>query len=411
MPAQTIETEICIIGAGPAGATTARTLALMGIPNLIVDAESFPRDKICGDGLDLKVFRVLRHLDPAFDPAEFFTNAAVQPAWGARFITPAGQACDYAYLPRSGEPPYPLFGVARRRDFDHYLVQKFDPRFTSFRPGTRVVRVIRDNRGWRILAYNADGELEIRTPLLVGADGDRSVVLRSLGLRKIDRQHYAGTLRQYWQGMSGIHPQNLIEVYFPAGLPMSYLYIFPLPGGQANVGYGMVSSVAARGNHRLRAIFQRLLREDPVLAPRFEGAKPLESPAAWGLPLASLRRRASGNGYLLVGDAASLICPTTGEGIGTGMMSGYIAAHFLQKALRLKRADAAVFDGYDREIYRRLNTEIRQYNILRRFLPAPVYEWGLSRAIPTALLQTFFQRQAGGWLRTAYERPIEVRLG
>ena len=62
---ETIETNICIIGAGPAGSTASIMLCKMGIPHMIVDASSFPRDKICGDGLDLKVVRVLNNIDPA----------------------------------------------------------------------------------------------------------------------------------------------------------------------------------------------------------------------------------------------------------------------------------------------------------------------------------------------------------
>ncbi|MCC6282457.1 MAG: FAD-dependent monooxygenase, partial [Saprospiraceae bacterium] len=63
MTTDRIQTELLIVGAGPAGATTSLFLAKMGIPHTIVDAAAFPRDKICGDGLDLKVFRVLQHLD------------------------------------------------------------------------------------------------------------------------------------------------------------------------------------------------------------------------------------------------------------------------------------------------------------------------------------------------------------
>jgi len=411
MAVQNINTEICIVGAGPAGATASLFLAQMGIPHLILDAAVFPRDKVCGDGLDLKVMRVLRQLDPDIVEKEIAGNPAFSPSWGARFITPNGRTSDYVYLPRPGEPQYPLFWVAKRLHFDDFLVKKLDPRFADFRPGTKVTQVIRDGNAWRLLAKGPGGDLEIRARLLLGADGDHSVVLRGLGERKIDRRHYAGTLRQYWTGVAGVHPQNLIEVYFPPGLPLSYFYLFPLPGGEVNVGYGMVSEVAARGQHRLRDIFQHLILHDPVLAPRFRYAEPLETPVGWGLPLASRRRQACGDGYLLLGDAASLICPTTGEGIGSAMMSGFIAAHFARKAVTANRFDAAIFAGYETEIYRRLNTEIRQYQILRRFLPWRWYELGLNTLVPTPILRTFFQQQAGNWLRTAYEREIEIVIG
>lgn len=71
MTGQTISTDILIIGTGPAGATASLFLAKMGIAHTILDAAQFPRDKVCGDGLDLKVIRVLRHLEPDTFEQEF----------------------------------------------------------------------------------------------------------------------------------------------------------------------------------------------------------------------------------------------------------------------------------------------------------------------------------------------------
>lgn len=399
---QSLTTDVLIIGAGPAGATASLFLAKMGIAHTILDAAVFPRDKICGDGLDLKVVRVLRHYDPAIVEQELAENPDFLPCHGTRFISAAGKPMDFTTKDK------PLFWTAKRFFFDDFLVKKLDRRFADFKQGTRVHQITRDGQGWRVKALNESGELEFRTTLLLGADGDQSVMLRSLGERRIERRHYAATLRQYWKGVQDLDPRNLIEVYFPKGLPMSYFYIFPLPGGEANVGYGMVSEVLSKTKLNLRETFKKLLLEDPFMASRFAGAMPLEEPKGWGIPLASRRRKAFGDAYLLLGDAASLVCPTSGEGIGTGMISGYIAAHFVKKALEEKNFSADQFKNYDREIYRRLHSEIRLYNMMMAISPK-IYEAGLKLLAPNPVFQWSFRRRVGGWMRTAYETPIEVR--
>lgn len=407
-----IQTDILIVGAGPAGATTSLFLSKMGIPHIIVDAAKFPRDKICGDGLDLKVFRVLQHLDPAITVSEVFDNQDFLQSWGARIITPNGRATEFVQPePAAGEPLRSVLWTAKRLHFDQFLVKKIDSRFANFLPETKVEKIERDGNAWRVQAKKSNGEeLEISTRLLIGADGDHSVVLRSIGERGIERRHYAGTLRQYWRGVGGLHPKNLIEVYLPKGMPLSYFYIFPLPNGEANVGYGMVSELIAKNKYNLKDLFKKLLYEDPCMAPRFRDAEPLEEPIGWGIPLASRRRKNFGDGYLLVGDAASLVCPTSGEGIGTGMISGYIAAHFAQKALIAKRFDAGIFQNYDREVYRRLEDEISVFQNLMRFQPWRLYDLGINLITPLPALQKAFKRLHHGWLLTAYEKEIEINF-
>ena len=90
-------------------------------------------------------------------------------------------------------------------------------------------------------------------------------------------------------------------------------------------------------------------------------------------------------------------------------MSGYIAAHFVQNALNNKRFDAEQFKNYDREIYRRLNREIRVYNLMMRLSPN-LYAFGLNILAPNPLFQWTFRQRVSGWLKTAYETPIEVSV-
>jgi menaquinone-9 beta-reductase len=408
-----IRTNICIIGAGPAGATTALYLAKMGVPHLIVDAAKFPRDKVCGDGLDLKVMRVLQDLNPDM-VADLEADSTFTRAWGAKMIAPNGRAVEYRWAPegkQSPDPQWPLYRVARRADFDHWLVRHFNAQYTDYQEDTKVKSMARRPDGyWQIEAVRAGQPLQIEAKLVIGADGDHSTVLRSLGQRGIDRRYYGAAQRQYWQGVEGLHADGLIEFYFPPQLPWAYFWIFPLPNGAANVGLIMLSEPLAQHKVNLREALQQIIQHDPVIAPRFKNAQPEESPVGWGLPMSSLERPAAGDGYLLVGDAASLISPVTGEGIGTSMFSGCVAAYFARKAVHLNKYDASVFTNYQREVYRLMWPEIRLAHVFRRMygLPWGLLAWALNRVLPAWATKWAFRRMASGWLDTALRKPIRV---
>jgi menaquinone-9 beta-reductase len=397
--------DICIVGAGPAGATTALFLAKMGIPHLLLDKDTFPRDKICGDGLDLKVMRVLNQLDPRLVQELVETPNQYNEAWGGRFIAPNGMIRELLYEPKGTEIPFPMFLTAKRLHFDNFLIQKLDAQYTDLQLNTEVKTIERVPDGVKITMIQGGVTYETITKLVIGADGDHSVVLRHLSERKIDRKHYAAALRQYHSGIEGMHPKGLLEVYFPKDYPLGYFWIFPLPNGEANVGFGMTSEVISKKKVNLRVAFADLLKNDPYLAPRFKNAVPLEKAQGWGLPLASRRRKNYGDRYLLAGDAGSLINPLTGEGIGTAMLSGYIAANFVQKALEKQDFSENAFKAFQRETHKRVKKEIFGYQVLTH----PFLQGWFNSIINAAIKYNRSGLSAlPKWLNTAFNVPIEM---
>ena len=405
MSLEIIKTNICIIGAGPSGATTSLFLSKLNIPHTIVDSQIFPRDKVCGDALDLKVMRVLNQLDPTLVEREVIPNDNFIKSKGCRIIFSEKKNKDI--IVRDKLLSYPFFFVAKRGYFDNFLAQKINSAYANFRQGTKVKNIVREGGLWHIHVTDGIKDYVIESNLLVGADGDQSVVLRSLGKRKIIREHYAGALRQYWKGISGIDSNQLLEIYLPKSLPLAYLWIFPLPNGEANVGCGLSSEMIAKKSIDLKKVFHQLITEDPALADRFKNATPLEKPVGWGLPLASQHRKACGDGYLLVGDAAALVCPTTGEGIGPGMMSGYIAAHFIKRAVDQNRYDEQMFTNYDREVSKRLKTDIKKYNFIRKLSPY-LYNQLINILSKLSISEMYINKKMGDWIKTAKEKPIVI---
>lgn len=412
MELQKLKTEICIVGAGPAGATTSITLAKMGIAHTIVDASEFPRDKICGDAIDLNVVRVLNTIIPDFVGNEMGNTEFFSPAAGLRFILPDGRFFEMFQhgSATNSDSSKPLFFVSKRVDFDSLLVAKIDRNKADLHLGTSIEKIERNGKTWKLHGTKKSGKIEIEAKMLVGADGAHSLVLRHVGDIKIDRDNYAGAVRQYWKGVEGIHPNKLIELYFPKSLPLSYFWIFPFANGEANVGYGMASNYIAKKNINVRKAFEELIKTDPYLAPRFKYATPLETIKGWGLPMSGSNRKAFGDGWLLVGDAASIICPTNGEGIGSGMISGYTAACFTKRAYDKKCYDESMFINYNREIHKRLRNDERLFRLVNS-LP----EWAFARGINLVLSNKFLQKwivknEIHKWIETAYSKSIDVNL-
>lgn len=404
---QELYSKVCIVGAGPAGATTAIFLGKQKIKHIIIDASTFPRDKTCGDGLDLKAIAVLNNIDKKIIEEEIKPNGRINVSYGFRIITTTGKNIEFDYKPTAQQlPPY---GTSKRIDFDNLLIEKLDHNYSQFLQQTKAVAVTKVNNKWEIIAEQNQRSIKIICDLLVGADGDHSIVLKTVGERKINRNHYSAGVRQYWHGITNTHQHNLMEVYFPKEYPMSYFWIFPLKNGLCNVGYGMQSNVAAKYNYNVKEIFSSLIKNDKNLQARFVNATPQETVKGWGIPFASLRRKNYGNGWLLVGDAASMISPTTGEGIGTGMTTGLIAASFIQRAIEQNKYDETIFKNYDREIYKRTNDDIKLYK-LSLFISPKFMGWAMNKFIHLSILQKFFHKKVGQWINSAYHKKIEVNL-
>ena len=409
MSIQTFHTKVCIIGAGPAGATTAIFLGKYQIPHFIIDAASFPRDKICGDGLDLKAIGILNQIDKTLIQKNITQSDKIQACWGFRLIHPSGKRTEFIFEPGLSGYTQPPYAISKRTVIDTLLVQQLNTNYSTFLQKTKATKIEKVNHQWRVIATKDNEQIEIICDLLVGADGERSVVLKTIGERKIDRNNYAGGVRQYWSGVDGIHEKNLMEVYYPKSKPMSYLWIFPLGNGYANIGYGMLSSVAAKYNYNIKDDFKEILENDPLIANRLKNSKPEDSIRGWGLPLASLQRKCYGDGWLLVGDAASMVSPTTGEGIGTGMTTGLIAAKFIQKAVQQNKFDETILKNYDREIFRRVKDDINLFKISMWFSPK-MMGWVMNNLIQIPFFKRMFQKKVTQWLHTAYHKDLVVHL-
>lgn len=352
--------NIAIIGAGPAGTAAALKLDRLGIPCILIDKATFPRDKICGDGISHRVVDILRRwIDPSV-LARFEAAQHIQlDSWGLRVEGTKDNGFDIGYRPiydKSKETP-PGF-VCKRWEFDNFLVDEVK-RCSSItlNENTEIVDFQRNTEGW--LLTDKSGTRKIQTKLLIIADGAHSRFARKIGGISLDQKHNMASVKAYYKGVTGFQEDNFLEFYFLKNFLPGYFWIFPLPNGEANVGIAIVSEEVSKRKLNLRKCLNEVIETTPKFKKRFENATLIGEVQGFGLPLASKKRQLSGDGYMLTGDAASLIDPLTGEGIANALLSGAVAAEQAAQCLEKQDFSATILRGYDDRIYRMRGQEFK----------------------------------------------------
>lgn len=301
---RTIERDVIVVGAGPAGATAAYELARQGFTVTLLEQKELPRYKPCGGCLSLK-------MDTVLEPD--FHDLVERTIYGARFTF---EGLDEIRV-RSDRPV--AYMVMRDR-FDHFLATKAQGAGAEVRAGQRVVDVTEMEKGVRVTTR--DGEYRAR--YLVGADGANGMVGRVLGLTP--RSRVAVCVESEVTTAPGAPSTGNDEVGIEfGGIPFGYGWVFP-KGDHLSIGVGGFRDKI--GNPR--AIYDDfLVDQDLVDALTSESRKGYIIPAFAGGRDPIVSRRT-----VLLGDAAALVDPFLGEGIYYAIRSGQIAAQVIGDSLR-----------------------------------------------------------------------------
>ena len=335
--------DVIVVGAGPGGSATAYYAARSGLEVLLLDRQEFPRDKPCGDGLmphaagEISLMGLGDWLDEPhhgkFSGFSMYTRIA--------------------YL-RQRVPPTlhgPHGYVVTREETDARLVERAREAGADLRTGVRATDLLRSSAGnvTGVEAVSGGETLLYEAPLVVAADG----VGRFAGEGMKAHQNSVAR-RQYFKNVSGPNKQDL-HVFITKDINehgAGYGWVFYLGDGRANVGAGVSTKTLQRTGRNLKDFFDRFL-EEPELAGWLEEAEP-EGPAkSWSLKMGMWGAKRYAQGLMTVGDAASMIHPISGEGVGYALESGRLAAAWAHEARAKGDYSASVLAGYGRQLRRK----------------------------------------------------------
>jgi menaquinone-9 beta-reductase len=340
------EADVIVVGAGPAGATTAFYLAQSGLDVLLLEKSRFPREKVCGDGLTPRAVKTLVNMG---------ISVSEQDGWvrnkGLRVIG-AGKRLE---LPWPDLASYPGYGLVRTRlDLDETLARRAQQAGARLVEGVTVTGPVRGERTGRItgvVAKPADGgeDRAYRARVVVAADGNSSRLSVAMGLRKRDDRPLGVAVRTYYK--THRHDDDYLESWLDLWdgdrLLPGYGWIFGMGDGTSNVGLGLLNTSAAFGHTDYHALLRKWLEGMPAEWGFTEEnrTQPIRGAA---LPMGFNRTPHYHQGLLLVGDAGGMVNPFNGEGIAYAMESGEILARTIVQALaRSRQAETErVLAGY-----------------------------------------------------------------
>ncbi|HWH35802.1 MAG TPA: geranylgeranyl reductase family protein [Acidimicrobiales bacterium] len=389
--------DVVVVGAGPAGTSAAIEAARAGREVLLVDKARFPRDKCCGDGLTAGALRQLQGL--GLDPGDL-------PSWevvdDVVLHGPAGRALQLP-LPRGRGV---FAAVVPRLELDAALVDLARAAGVKVADGHPCTGA-RPAGDHLVLDIGGIGPVAAR--YAIGADGMWSPLRKHLGAAdpaRPDPKARPGRLgewhafRQYFSGV-GPAASSALHVWFEGDLLPGYVWSFPLPGGRANVGFGI-----ERGRlptRAMKALWPELLARphiSEVLGPE-AGAEGTHR--AWPIPsrLHDITSSGAGGRALFAGDAVAACDPLTGEGIAQALLTGALAARAITAAGPSDPAGAAARyrAGLEREM-------LADMAVSRAMAVALRHRKGVRVGLRIAGASAWSRRHFARWLFEDYPRAI-----
>jgi menaquinone-9 beta-reductase len=331
----TTETDVIVVGAGPAGSATAAHLAQAGLSVALLEKSAFPREKVCGDGLTPRAVKQLVKLG-----IDTSTEAGWLQNKGLRILA-GGMRVE---LPWPELASFPDYGLVRTRlDFDQILARRAQKLGVALHEQTPATQPVIDGGSGRVVGVmarpvGADRDVMFKAPVIVAADGNSSRFSLALGLHRKENRPMGVAYRRYFE--SPRHDDNWLESWLELWdryegkdrLLPGYGWVFGMGDGTSNVGLGILNTSSSFRNVDYRQLLKRWTAGMPKEW-GFDEEHSRGPVRGAALPMGFNRKPHYDRGVLLVGDAGGMVNPCNGEGIAYAMESGELAAEIIAQAL------------------------------------------------------------------------------
>lgn len=347
--------DVLIVGAGPAGLMASIRLAKMGAKVAIFEKETFPHIKTCGDLVTREGLGLLADVGMGKWMEDFRRVDVI------RFSAPDGSVLDIPCAD-SNEPARNR--ILPREFLDAELAQTAVTAGAKLFDGCKVHDAVIAEDGVSVKTKN---ETYIGAFLML-ADGSHAPITRKLGLLREAPDLMAA--RVYMNAPS-VDTNGPLEFHFQQEVLPGYTWLFPEGNGQVNLGAGTYTTRVRNHELDLFEVLDNFIAHDPVMADRLKDAEPVDHMKAFPLRTHLGGTQTHGDRFMVLGDAAGLVSPFTGEGITSGMLSGALAANVLQKAFLMGKFTAAQMSEYTKTLKLRFDGDHQAAYTLRSRLKSP----------------------------------------
>jgi flavin-dependent dehydrogenase len=338
--------DAVVIGGGPAGSTVATVLARAGRSVIVFEKEKFPRFHV---GESLLPFTL-----PLFDElglSEKIRAAGFQEKYGAFFWNEATGGTRPVVFEKSWDDRHPMAYQVKRADFDLLLLRHCEEAGAVVREETAVREVLFEGgRAVGVVARGrAGGEEEVRARVVVDASGQTAFISQKLGTRQFDPKLKRAAVFAHYEGVPRSPGKQAGDILLPAEEGVWY-WIIPFSDGTSSVGAVFDPAIAGgTEGETLEQRFERLItrsRRMPELLGSGRRTSRVHGISDYSAASAKFR----GDGYVLVGDAATFLDPVFSTGVFLAMATGIRAARAIDRAIaRHGRVDARDLKGYEKE--------------------------------------------------------------